>query len=344
MSATKTAAVINFSSVKGSVEIREIAKPEIGEDDVLLEVANVGVCGSDLHQWTADHSWQVNYPVVLGHEFGGHIIELGSRVTNWKLGDRVVSETAAVINTNSPLAKTGLYNLDPDRKGFGYGVNGAMTKYVKVPARCLHHVPDQLPFEQACLTEPCCVAFNAVVNNSHIKPGDRVIVIGPGTIGILCAAMAKLCGAQVAVTGLEADRHRLNIAAQYGCETIVGDATEWAKKADGLGADLVIDAAGSSFTLKIALDLVRPNGRITKVGWGPQPLGFSLDPLVQKNVTLQGSFSHNWPVWERVIALMASGQLDVKPIIGGVWPITEWHEAFEKMHKGEVVKSVLKPV
>ena len=344
MSAIKTAAVVNFSSVKGSVEIREIAKPVIGEEDVLLEVANVGVCGSDLHQWTADHSWQVNYPVVLGHEFGGHIIELGSRVTNWKLGDRVVSETAAVINANSPLTKTGLYNLDPDRKGFGYGVNGAMTKYVKVPARCLHLVPDQLPFEQACLTEPCCVAFNAVVNNSHIKPGDRVIVIGPGTIGILCAVMAKLCGAQVAVTGLEADRHRLNIAIQYGCEAIVGDATEWAKRADGLGADLVIDAAGSSFTLKIALDLVRPNGRITKVGWGPQPLGFSLDPLVQKNVTLQGSFSHNWPVWERVIALMASGQLDVKPIIGGVWPITEWHEAFEKMHKGEVVKSVLKPV
>jgi len=148
----------------------------------------------------------------------------------------------------------------------------------------------------------------------------------------------------VAVMGLEADRHRLNIAAGYGCDAIVGDATEWAKKADGLGADLVIDAAGSSFTLKIALDLVRPNGRITKVGWGPQPLNFSLDPLVQKNVTLQGSFSHNWPIWERVIALMASGQLDVKPIIGGIWPITEWHDAFEKMHKGEVVKSVLKPV
>ncbi len=344
MSTIKSAAVINYSSVKGSVEIREISKPEIGEEDVLLEVVNVGVCGSDLHQWTADHSWQVNYPVVLGHEFGGHISELGNRVNNWKIGDRVVSETAAVINTNSPLTRTGLYNLDPDRKGFGYGVNGAMTKYVKVPARCLHLVPDQLPFEQACLTEPCCVAYNAVVNNSHIKPGDRVIVIGPGTIGILCAAVAKLCGAQVAVTGLEADKHRLNIAQQYGCDAIVGDATEWAKRADGLGADLVLDAAGSSFTLKIALDLVRPNGRITKVGWGPQPLNFSLDQLVQKNVTLQGSFSHNWPVWERVIALLASGQLDVKPIIGGVWPITKWQEAFEKMHKGEVVKSILKPV
>ncbi|QHT65887.1 alcohol dehydrogenase catalytic domain-containing protein [Rhodocytophaga rosea] len=338
------AAVVNFAPEKGSVELREIPKPEIGEEDVLLEVANVGVCGSDLHQWTADHSWQVNYPVVLGHEFGGYIAQKGSRVSGWKEGDRVVSETAAVIDPSNPMSRRGLYNLDPTRKGFGYGVNGAMTRYVRVPARCLHQVPANLSFEEACLTEPCSVAFNAVVENTRLKPGDRVIVLGPGTIGILCAAMARLCGAEVAIVGLEADKHRLNIAKQYGCEVIIGDATDWSQKRDGLGADGVIDAAGVSITLKIALQLVRPNGHITKVGWGPQPLGFSLDPLVQKNVTLQGSFSHNWPVWERVIALLASGQLNVKPIIGGVWPITEWHEAFEKMHKGEVVKSVLKPV
>ncbi|HVX49233.1 MAG TPA: zinc-binding dehydrogenase, partial [Chitinophagaceae bacterium] len=329
-------AVVNYAPERGSVEIREIEKPVIGDEDVLLEVANVGVCGSDLHQWTADHSWPVNYPVVLGHEFGGHIVETGSRVTGWKEGDRVVSETAAIINPDNAMSKAGLYNLDPTRKGFGYGVNGAMTKFVRVPARCLHAVPATLAFEQACLTEPCCVAYNAVVNNTRIKPGDRVIVLGPGTIGILCAAVAKLCGARVAVVGLEGDAARLNIAKQYGCETITGDATAWAKQADGLGADVVIDAAGASITLKIALQLVRPNGHITKVGWGPQPMGFSLDPLVQKNVTLQGSFSHNWPVWERVIQLLATGMLDVKPIIGGVWPVTEWHEAFEKMHKGEV--------
>jgi L-iditol 2-dehydrogenase len=339
-----SAAVVNFAPEKGSVELREIALPVVGEEDVLLEVANVGVCGSDLHQWTSDHSWPVNYPVVLGHEFGGHIAALGRRVSDWKEGDRVVSETAAIINSSSPLSRTGLYNLDPDRKGFGYGVDGAMTRYVRVPARCLHKIPDSLPFEQACLTEPCCVAYNATVGNSRIRPGDRVIVLGPGTIGILCAAMARLCGAEVAIVGLEADRHRLNIASQYGCEAIVGDATEWAKRRDGLGADLIIDAAGASITLKIALQLIKPNGHITKVGWGPQPLGFSLDPLVQKNVTLQGSFSHNWPIWERVIALLGSGMLDVNPIIGGVWPITEWHTAFEKMHTGEVVKSVLKPV
>ena len=340
----KSAAVVNFAPETGSVEIREIDRPSIGEEDVLLEVSNVGVCGSDLHQWTADHSWPVNYPVVLGHEFGGHIVETGSKVTGWKEGDRVVSETAAVIDVNNPMSRVGLYNLDPTRKGFGYGVNGAMTRFVRVPARCLHKVPDEIPFEHACLTEPCCVAYSAVVENTGLKPGDRVIVLGPGTIGILCAAMARLSGAQVAVVGLEADKHRLDIAKQYGCEAIIGDATEWAYKRDGLGADCVIDAAGASITLKIALQLVRPNGKITKVGWGPQPLGFSLDPLVQKNIRLQGSFSHNWPMWERVLALMASGQLDVKPIIGGVWPVTEWHTAFEKMHNGEVVKSILKPV
>jgi len=339
----KSASVVNYAPDKGSVEIREIECPTIGDDDVLLEVANVGVCGSDLHQWTADHSWVVNYPVVLGHEFGGVIVEKGSKVAGWKEGDRVVSETAAVIDLNNPMTRTGLYNLDPSRKGFGYGVNGAMTRFVRVPARCLHKVPDLLPFEQACLTEPCCVAYSAVVENTQIKPGDRVVVLGPGTIGILCAAMARLCGAEVAVVGLEADKHRLNIARQYGCEPIIGDAAGWANERDGLGADCVIDAAGSSITLKIALQLIRPNGKITKVGWGPQPLGFSLDPLVQKNVTLQGSFSHNWPMWERVLALLANGQLNVKPIIGGVWPITEWHTAFEKMHTGEVIKSVLKP-
>lgn len=341
----KSAAVVNYAEPKGSVEIREIPIPEIGEDDILLEVENVGVCGSDLHQWTSDHSWPVNYPVVLGHEFGGKIAAVGNRVKGWKIGERVVSETAAVIDPLNPMSRNGLYNLDPTRKGFGYGVNGAMTKFVKVPSRCLHHVPDNLAFEEACLTEPCSVAYNAVVGNSQVKPGDRVLVIGPGTIGILCAAVARLCGAEVGIIGLEADRARLEIAKIYGCDPLIGDAAKtWSKKRDGLGADLIVDAAGVSATLKLAMDLVRPNGQITKVGWGPQPCNFSLDPIVQKNVRLQGSFSHNWPIWEKVISLLSSGALNVKPIIGGVWPITEWKKAFELMHEGKVVKSVLKPV
>jgi len=336
-------AVVNFAPEKFSVELRKVPMPVIGDEDVLLEVGAVGVCGSDLHQWTSDHSWPVNYPVVLGHEFGGTIREIGSRVAGWKTDDRAVSETAAVVDLNNPMSRQGLYNLDPTRKGFGYGVNGAMTRFVKVPARCLHKIPDNLPFEVAALTEPCCVAYNAVVNNAHIKPGDRVVVFGPGPIGILCAAMAKMCGGDVAIVGLDRDKTRLEVAKKYGVTTLVSGLEEWAKTGDGLGVDGVVDAAGVSVTLKTALQIVRPNGWISKVGWGPQPINFSLDPMVQKNIKLQGSFSHNWPIWERVLRLLSTGQLDVKPVTGGVWPLEGWHDAFEKMHSGEICKAVLRP-
>jgi alcohol dehydrogenase/L-iditol 2-dehydrogenase len=218
-----------------------------------------------------------------------------------------------------------------------------MRRYVPVPARILHRVPSGVSFNQAALTEPCCVAFNAVVENARIRPGDRVIVLGPGPIGILCAAIARLCGAMVAVVGLEHDRARLEVACQYGCEPIVGDATDWARRVDGLGADGVVDATGVSAALETALDLVRPAGWISKVGWGREPLGCSLDRLVQKNVRLQGSFSHNWPIWERVIRLIAEGTLDVRPIMGGIWPLAEWRDAFETMHSGRIVKAILKP-
>jgi len=336
-------AVVNYENNPGAVEIREIEKPTIGDEDVLLQVKAVSVCGSDLHQWHAMHSWEVNYPVVLGHEFGGIIAKTGSNVRGWQEGDKVVSETAAVIDPNNPMSRKGLYNLDPTRKGFGYGVNGAMTEFVKVPARLLHAIPKGLSFEKAALTEPCCVAYNAVVNHSDIKAGDRVVVIGPGPIGLLCAAMARICGAQVAVLGLESDRKRLQVAESYGCTAIVDDLDEWAFAGDGLGVAGVVDAAGVSKTLETALRITRPAGWISKVGWGSQSLDFNLDPLVQKALTLRGSFSHNWPIWERVLELLSSGQLNLDPIIGGIWPLEEWYTAFETMHSTEIVKSVLIP-
>lgn len=339
----KSPGVVNYGPEKFNVELREIDKPTIGAEDVLLEVGAVGVCGSDLHQWTAEHSWPVNYPVVLGHEFAGVVAEVGKNVRGWREGDRGTSETAAVIDLDSPLTRQGLYNLDPTRKGFGYGVNGAMTRFVRVPSRCLHHLPDGLPIEKAGVTEPCCVAYNAVAANSNIKPGDRVVVLGPGPIGLLCGAIARMQGGEVAVVGLERDRTRLTIAEEFGCTAIVDGLEEWARQGDGLGVDGVIDAAGISATLKTALDIVRPAGWVTKVGWGKQPYGHSLDPLVQKNITLRGSFSHNWPIWERVIHLLATGALDVQKIIGGTWPLDQWHEAFETMHSGKIAKAVLKP-
>lgn len=338
--------VVNYAKEPGSVALREVEYPTIGEEDVLLKVEAVGICGSELHQWKGTHSWKVNYPVVLGHEFAGTIVEKGRRVQKFREGERVVSETAAVIDTYSPFSRQGLYNLDPSRLGFGYGVHGAMTRFVRVPERCLHAIPDSLSFEKAALTEPCSVAYNAVCVNTRIRPGDHVLVIGPGPIGLLCAIMARLSGAShLIVSGLPADEDRLAVARELGADvTLTGGVGEYVRGiGDGFGVDVVIDAAGVSATLKEAMQVVRPAGQITKVGWGPQPMGFNLDPIVQKNVSIQGSFSHNWPVWERVIRLLASGQINLDLVISRVAPLEEWEACFEGMHSGKYVKAILKP-
>ena len=338
-------AVVNFSTEPDSVELREVPEPQAEANEIIMEVDTVSVCGSDLHQWTGGHSWPVNYPVILGHEFAGHIAEIGSGVDGFSKGDRVTSETAAVIDPASPLTLEGNYHLDPNRKGFGYGVDGAMTRYVKVPARCLHKVPDELPLEIAAVTEPCCVAYNAVVANGKVEEGERILVLGPGPIGILCGLMAKVMGAEeVAVAGLERDSKRLAVAESMGLQPLIGNVLPWAKQGDGTGVHMVVDAAGVSATLRTALDAVRPGGRIAKVGWGPQPLDFSLDPLVQKNVALLGSFSHNRPIWKAVIELLASGVLDPAPIVEGTWVLQDWRDAFEQMHAGNIVKAQLKPL
>ena len=341
--------LVNFAREPRSVELREIPVPEIDEGDLLVSVSAVGVCGSDLHQYAGTHSWPVNYPVILGHEFSGVIAKTGGRVKGFKDGDRVVSETAAVLPSDSPFLRRGLYNLEPKRLGFGSGVDGAMASFVKVPARCLHHLPPSLGFERAALTEPCCVAYNAVCVNSRIRPGETVAVIGPGPIGLLCALIAKLSGAEhLIVIGTPADAERLHVAQRIGADTSLAagdvDVADWVKNfGDGYGVDLVIDATGVSASLKLALDIVRPAGQITKVGWGPQPFNYSLDPLVQKGVTLRGSFSHNWPVWENVIMLLASGRINLNPILNRVVPLEEWHDIFGEMHSGKIVKGVLKP-
>jgi alcohol dehydrogenase/L-iditol 2-dehydrogenase len=162
--------------------------------------------------------------------------------------------------------------------------------------------------------------------------------------------MAKLCGAgPLIVVGIPADKRRLETAKKIGATHTIGADGEdvvAAVKAlgDGFGVDVVIDSAGVSATLKMSMDMVRPGGQITKVGWGPQPCNFSMDPLVQKAVTLQGSFSHNWPIWERVLAMLASGQIDLTHILSRVSPLGEWQQCFDAMHHGEAVKAVLRPV
>jgi alcohol dehydrogenase/L-iditol 2-dehydrogenase len=342
------AAVVQYALEPLAVELREVAVPEIGDADVLLRVGAVSVCGSDVHQAYNTHSWPVNVPVVLGHEFGGTVASAGRAVKHFREGDRVVSETAAEVCGECMLCRTGRYNLCPTRKGFGYGVDGAMASYVKVPARCLHHIPDSLPFELACLAEPHAVAYNAMCVNSTIRPGDLVVVLGPGPIGLLCARMAALAGADpLIVVGLSGDAARLETARRLGATHLVNvereHLDEVVRGLNPLGADLVCDASGASRPLDVALALARPDGQVTKVGWSPDLLPVNINPLVQKNVRLQGSFSHNYPVWERVIHLLDRRRTLPDAIVGLTSPLAGWREAFAAMHEGRVIKSVLVP-
>ena len=341
--------VIHYALEPLAVELRQKAVPSIGEEQALLQVGAVGVCGSDVHQYHNSQSWPVRVPVVLGHEFCGTVAQVGARAKGFREGDRVVSETAANICGECLLCRTGNYNLCPKRSGFGAGTDGAMANYVCVPARCLHHIPDSLPFERAALTEPCCVAYNAVVVKSPIRPGDTVVVIGPGPIGLLCAEMARIAGARnLIVAGITQDAPRLQVARALGAtHTVDVQSTNFVDFmrgiSDGLGAEVVIDAAGASAALKTALEIVRPGGHITKVGWGPQPLNFSLDPLVQKAVRLQGSFSHTFENWEKVVAMLSAKQINLDPIISQVAALDRWKDCFDGMHTGKYVKAVLRP-
>jgi L-iditol 2-dehydrogenase len=342
------AAVVQYALEPLAVELREVPVPEIGEGDALLAVGAVSVCGSDVHQAHNTQSWPVNVPVVLGHEFGGTIARLGRGVTGFREGDRVVSETAARICGECVLCRTGRYNICPARKGFGYGIDGAMAQYVRVPARCLHHIPDALPFDLACLSEPHAVAYQAMCVNSTIRPGDLVVVLGPGPIGLLCARMAALSGASpLVVAGLAGDTPRLQTALALGATHTVDveaeDLNEVVRSLSPIGADLVCDATGASNALAMALRIVRPDGQVTKVGWSPDVIPTDVNPVVQGNVRVQGSFSHNYPVWERVIHLIDRGLTKADAIVGLRAPLPGWREAFAAMHEGRVIKSVLLP-
>jgi alcohol dehydrogenase/L-iditol 2-dehydrogenase len=341
-------ALVKFGRRNGDVEIREVPEPAITPNQVLLEVKAAGVCGSDLHMWRENQSWAIKLPLILGHEFCGVVVEVGEQVTGFRPGDRVACETAAEVCGRCVYCLSGNYNLCPHRLGYGALADGAFTQYVAARPQILHHIPDNVPFEHAALTEPICVAYNALVEKTMMKPGDLVVIQGPGPIGIMALQIVRLRGAgAIVVLGTDVDKHRLEAAEELGAHHTVNvqreDPAALVKSlGDGFGADLVVDCTGVSKALKQSLELVRPNGRITKIGWGPQPLDFSLDPLVGKAVTLQGSFSHTYPTWERVLALLSTGQVNLEPVIGGVYPLAAWEEAFLKMEEGESVKSVLK--
>jgi L-iditol 2-dehydrogenase len=346
----KMKAVVKYADAPCATEVREVPVPEIGKTDVLVEVAYIGVCGTDPHMHRNISAFKFERPFILGHEFAGKIVETGNEVTEFSVGENVTAETHAEFCGKCALCRQNNYNLCRDRKGYGFHVDGAFTKFVKVPERILHHVPANVSLREASITEPFCVAYKALVSNSKINAGDTVVVIGPGSIGLLCAKVAQLSGAgEIVVIGTEGDDKRLELAKEFGATTTINSTKDDPLKkimtsGDGYGADLIVDTAGSSETLKLSMHAVRPAGQITKIGWGTKPVNFSLDPIVAKAVTLKGHFSHTWDVWEKCLTLMSKDMIDLEKLITHELRIDQFEKAFELVETKEAVKVVLKPI
>lgn len=342
-------ALVKYANMPGCVEIREMPVPEIAPDQVLLKVHAVGICGSDLEMYHHKVTFEVSPPVILGHEFSGMVAEVGASVRGFKPGDRVVSETAAYVCGECMECRTGNYNLCPKRLGFGVKIHGADAPYVAVRQGILHHVPGNVSLSDAALTEPLCVALNALAVKSRIRPGDTVVVLGPGPIGLMAVQVARVCGASnIVLAGLSRDKVRLEVGRKLGATQSVDLGTDnihgvVEELTSGVGADLVVDAAGPSDTVRLAMDLVKRNGQITKIAWGPKPLDLSLDPLLAKAVTLQGVFSHTWDTWERALRLQVAGQVDLHSMISHRVPLEEWKTAFDALEKGEAIKALIFP-
>ncbi|MGK9053732.1 NAD(P)-dependent alcohol dehydrogenase [Neorhizobium petrolearium] len=324
---------------KGVLSLREIDLPtQVRPGDVKIEIDTVGVCGSDVHYYThgAIGPYVLREPMVLGHEAAGTVVQVGADVKGLKVGDRVCMEPG-VPNLSSRASKLGLYNVDPDVRFWATPpIHGVLTPYVVHPAAFTYRLPDNVSFAEGAMVEPFAIGMQAATR-ARIQPGDVGAVIGAGPIGIM-VALAALAGgcARVFISDLSADK--LKIAGQYP-GIIPVDVTERpfaeviAEKTGGWGADVVFEASGSSRAFKGMFDLVRPGGAFVLVGLPVEPVEFDVAGAISKEVRIETVFRYA-NIFDRALELIASGKVDLKPLITGTFGFRDSIKAFERAAAG----------
>src|SRR5262249_28555845 len=211
---------------------------------------------------------------------------------------------------------------------------GGFTRFVRVRVRCLHRIPEGVPFEYAALPEPACVAYNAIHVKSRVRPGEPVVIIGPGPIGLFALQMCRAGGAgPVVLVGTSADAARLGVGESLGAAHAIDSGRHDPlpvidQMTGGEGAHPWIAAAGPSKVVGVAMAAGGGNGQLTKIAWGPKPLDVSLAPLLAKAASIQGTFSHTWRTWEAVLGMMAAGTIRMAPMITHRFTIEEWEKAY----------------
>ncbi len=329
----------------GNLELRELEVPKPKRDEVLIEVAAAGLCGTDIH---IKHD-QAFYtpPVVLGHEYSGTVIEVGSDVTSLSDGVPVVSPATAYCG-KCYQCKTGHMNrcTAENKRILGTSrANGAFAKYLVVPDYIVHQVPKGVSMEEAALAEPLACVVHSVIDTTPICPGDVVVVQGPGTMGLMATQVAKAMGAgNVIVTGVSSDQWRFDIAKKIGADMTIdvqGDENPIdiiKAETDGRGADAVIEASGACVACTQALDFVKVAGHVTLLGVRGSPANIDLDPIVIKELTISGTWGTLPATWVTTLRLMSSRKVDVSPLITHRISLSEWQKGFELMESQKAIK------
>jgi D-xylulose reductase len=319
--------------------LRDIDLPvEVGRDDVKVKVHTVGICGSDVHYYTHGKigPFVVREPMVLGHEAAGTIVEVGENVTELKVGDRVCMEPG-IPNLSSRASKLGMYNVDPSVRFWATPpIHGCLTPFVVHPAAFTFKLPDNVSFAEAAMVEPFAVGLQAA-SKARIAPGDLGVVIGAGPIGIM-VALAALAGgcSRVIVSDLQAEK--LKIAGRYPGVLTVNIREEKladvvARETDGWGADIVFEASGSPKAFDGIFALPRPGGCLVLVGMPVEPVAFDVVSAAAKEVRIETVFRYA-NVYDRAIAMMASGKVDLKPLVTETFPFDRSIPAFERAAEG----------
>jgi len=343
-------AVVKYGKGKGLVEIQEVPEPRIEkDDDVLIEVKAVSVCGSDLHIYHDSHPYWP--PVILGHEFSGVIAEVGRGVKGWKVGDRIVSETRTGSCGICYTCQSGFPHVCEQKRPYGIGINGAYTKYVAGPARLLHHLPDNVSFEAGAVMEPTAICVTSILERNRLQAGESVVITGPGPIGLISLAVAKAAGVRFAgVTGRSSDQGvRFEKARELGADfTINVDQEDPVKKileiTKGLGVDILIETSGGGKAIFQAFEMVRRLGRICAIGIsGKEEVAIPYDRGIFKALRYDFCFSSSWTSWETTIGLISKGVLPIEKIITHKLPLEQWEEAFHLLENLQAAKVILIP-
>lgn len=317
----------------GSVALTDRQLRPVGTGLVRVRVAATGVCGTDVHIGCDEYASEP--PVTMGHEISGTVTEVGEGVDSYWVGRRVACETYFSACEECRYCRDGRRNLCSRRRSLGSFEDGGFAAEVVLPARNLHEVPAAVDATAAALCEPLACVCQCLLDPPRIAPGDRVVVIGPGAMGLLSVQVAMAQGAEVTCAGLPADVRRLEVARDLGASTLT--------QIDDDAYDVVIECSGSGGGIAAALRAAARGGRVVQVGIRGVPVEVPWDLILYKELEISSGFASTPGSWRRAMALLDSGQVDLAPLVSHVVPLVEWERAFGLVGSTEAIKVVIDP-